>query len=688
MNYKNQQSTAIWIPIVLGVLFFLSVGGVSVLDPSNVSWLMRGFFDPPSHQMAWEFFRETPWLQFPIGKNLNYGMEQGSSIVFSDSLPLFALPFKLFSSVLGDNFQYFGWWILLCMVMQAVFSYLLLLKATRNTVILLVGTCILLLLPAYLMRFSIHIALGGHWLLMGGLYLYFCPTYRAKTWLALLLIATGVHAYLLLMLAAIWGADLVQRLLARQLSLFKCFIHGALGSLLTLMMMWLLGYFMLGASPVADGVYGRMNLLSLLDFGSIKELYWSKIFTERLYAFDWLEGDAFGYIGGGIIALLLLSLVLVSLKHTALHFKTATVVPILLMAVFMYAIATTGYVRFGEHELFKLAVPAWLDQFYFTFRSPGRLYWPALYLLCLAAVAAPILLLKPKVAVLVLSAALALQVYDLSGALQNLRQYMRQDNDWRSPLTSPLWSSLGEHYKKVIYIRPQNIPEHFLELTDFAVRHDLAINAGNFARINLQLEQDTRAALAKQVAEGSYDREAIYVLNDAALFDQAVQNLNSRDAILRLDNIAILLPDYRSCTACAIAEEDLVRLGTWPGKILPTVVGQIDGSTMSAARDSQGYLTFGPYTAVEAGDYHYRITYSAEAARGLKVASWDITNSETQPAAVLNQGDLFGTDGQREVLEIKFNHARAYEKIEARTFTLGVAPIRIYQLEILPAQTR
>src|SRR5690554_6787498 len=139
--------SSLWIPILLGTILFFVLGGLSILAPSNTGWLMRGPLDPQTNLFGWEYFRETPWLQFPLGANPKYGMEIGSSIIFSDSLPLFALLFKVVDPLLPETFQYFGLWVLICVLLQAIFSYLVLSHFTTSRWLLGLGTALLLLLP-------------------------------------------------------------------------------------------------------------------------------------------------------------------------------------------------------------------------------------------------------------------------------------------------------------------------------------------------------------------------------------------------------------------------------------------------------------------------------------------------------------------------------------------------------------
>jgi len=106
-----------FIPLLLGCIFFYSVVGIGPLDPQNLSWIF-GRFDPPQHYLGWSFYRNSPW-SLPIGSNPNYGIDIGSSVVYSDSVPIMAIFFKLLSPFLGSPFQYFGIWLLICFALQA-----------------------------------------------------------------------------------------------------------------------------------------------------------------------------------------------------------------------------------------------------------------------------------------------------------------------------------------------------------------------------------------------------------------------------------------------------------------------------------------------------------------------------------------------------------------------------------------
>ena len=104
---------------LLGVLVFLAVYGVRVLDPTSVDWILNSLSpDPAQHYLGWELFRRSPVHLPYIGANYNAVYPFRTSVLFTDSLPLAALFFKLLGGILPTRFQYFGWWGLLCYALQ------------------------------------------------------------------------------------------------------------------------------------------------------------------------------------------------------------------------------------------------------------------------------------------------------------------------------------------------------------------------------------------------------------------------------------------------------------------------------------------------------------------------------------------------------------------------------------------
>ena len=126
-----------------------------------------------------------------IGANYNAVYPFRTSVLFTDSLPLAALFFKLLGGILPTRFQYFGWWGLLCYALQGGLAQAVIAriagvqptfgrndksKAAIGVIVSpgqtaklwgsVAGAGLLVLLPALTMRMFAHTALAANWLVL------------------------------------------------------------------------------------------------------------------------------------------------------------------------------------------------------------------------------------------------------------------------------------------------------------------------------------------------------------------------------------------------------------------------------------------------------------------------------------------------------------------------------------------
>ena len=78
--------------LFISFICLVSFVGIENILFHNTEWLY-GRNDASIFQSGWYFFSNDIW-RFPLGNNPNYGDEFGSSIVYSDSIPILALFFK------------------------------------------------------------------------------------------------------------------------------------------------------------------------------------------------------------------------------------------------------------------------------------------------------------------------------------------------------------------------------------------------------------------------------------------------------------------------------------------------------------------------------------------------------------------------------------------------------------------
>ena len=73
------------------LLTYIILGSGNIL-PTNEDWMIHG--DAATDLIVWKYFFNDIW-RFPIGLNPNYGLGQGSSIIYSGSVPILSIFFKL-----------------------------------------------------------------------------------------------------------------------------------------------------------------------------------------------------------------------------------------------------------------------------------------------------------------------------------------------------------------------------------------------------------------------------------------------------------------------------------------------------------------------------------------------------------------------------------------------------------------
>jgi hypothetical protein len=113
-------------------------------------------------------------------------------------------------------------------------------------------------------------------------------------------------------------------------------------------------------------------------------------------------------------------------------------------------LAASDRITFGTHTLFVVHWPAPVERILEGLRASGRLFWPAFYLIVLAAVSLVYRIAKPNHRVLVLAAALAVQLADLAPLHAQTRGVCEARYD--NLLRSPAWNGLGRQYDNLIMI--------------------------------------------------------------------------------------------------------------------------------------------------------------------------------------------------------------------------------------------
>ena len=473
--------------------------------------------DSATHYMGWEFFRHTSLLQWPLGLNPKLGLDISSSIAFTDSIPLAAFIFKPFNFLLPATFQYLGMWILVCFILQVYLAARLLSHFLTDQVQIVLGTVFIALSPMLMYRLVHdgygHMALVGHFLILGALNLYFTKKLKSLWWALLFSSTILIQAYFIPMVAAIWIAKLFQYLRhdgGTRLIAVKHFAVVAVTSIATLVAG---GYVALGSNlftgstEVTDSSFPywfRWQPLSLIDIQTSFSGTWSHFLFDQ----QELRGDVegFSFLGGGVILLTSLvtlvwvyrliatrfpnfqvsqiavaigSVLIISTGWIVMSTQVFSMALFVLLAIFIVGFSSKKLVAkncdpgdrhrilyllvaalaaysmtfrpgIGRRTFFEYPLVPLFKQFTQTFHTHGRYVWPAYYLLVLVVIVATCRVFNKRLATIVLAGCLLFQVVDSASAVATVRHRFTNAPQWVSPMQDPRWEELARTHKNII----------------------------------------------------------------------------------------------------------------------------------------------------------------------------------------------------------------------------------------------
>ncbi len=526
------------LPILCGALAFFLVMGGGILDPTNIAWMAH--FDPAQYYLGWAFFRDTPWM-IPPGASPRYGMEIGSSIYYTDSIPLLALPAKALSAWLPVPFQYWGWWVLLCFILQAIFGWKLAGLITPQRTARLAAMGLFLFSPPFLFRMNFQYSFGAQWLLLASLYLCFGPreVRRQVWWPVVVVLAAGIHSYLFAMVLLLWATDLARRLILRETRhLAPEILCATVGSLA---MLWLAGFFVITKGLRSWGLGdAHMNLLSLINPNNYpmggKWSYVLPSFTA--HGFDY---EGFNFLGLGLILFFALCLLLFVLRPQPLTLKREWW-PLALLLVLLTIFALSNRVALGGVTLFTY----WLPEFCEMLRSSGRMFWPVFYVLLFLALRYSLRRLGAQFSFYLWALILTVQILDTGAGWRIVRAKTNaaHGTTWDSPLQSEFWKQA--RYQTIYRIPLEGYPDSgYQHFAYYALLHGMSTDAAYLARYDPAKIKAHRAKLETQLTTGQFESNALYVLDDAHA-ELARKSLNpATDALEKIDGYWVLAPGGR-----------------------------------------------------------------------------------------------------------------------------------------------
>lgn len=414
---------------VITIAIFGLIYGFKILNPTYTDWLFTASGDLMQHYVGWEAFRMGEWT-FPIGLTNASSYPNYISVIYTDSIPLVAVFFKLISFVLPASFQYLGLYGLLCFILQSVLTAKIIKKFTDSKLNIIVASILFTLIPSMIFRMYYHTALGSQWLLLLSLetlFLYHDFKEGKKIyiiWGIIAMLVCTIHLYYLVMCGVILTGYILLDILntkkiKKSLLLLLIYISSALISL------WLFGGFINASSSDTFG----FGLFSYNLNGLINPQGWSIFINDMKMIPEQYEG--FSYLGLGVIILIIVSIIVTIIwyikdKEDLKQYKNL-IISLSFISLISTFIALSPRAYIGNHLLYELKLPDFINNLWAIFRSTGRFIWPLIHILMLLSVIIILKRLKWNTALLILSIVTIIQVIDIGAYISEKHEFYSRE---------------------------------------------------------------------------------------------------------------------------------------------------------------------------------------------------------------------------------------------------------------------
>ncbi len=508
---------------------FILVYGVNVLKWDNIDWLMQGG-DLTQHYLGWVAYRKSRWF-FPIGLSDYLSYPQVCSVIFTDSIPVLCVFFKIFSGILPENFQFFGFYGLLSFILSGFFIYRVLRTRIANRVALYISSAVFVLVPVVLMWMFRHTSLAGHWIILMFLEPLFNYGSRSERQIYIYYgvgaaLACSVHLYFMpmgvIILAGYYLIDIFNKK-----GFFDAFIGMGFYILSSLVAVFLLGGFSTNTVSYFEGLGdSSFNLNSFFNSRG-----YSKIFKEMKTFGAWPD-ESYGYLGAGIILLCLVCVIIIFLKRKQAisYLKTNRPMVIALCFVFFSSLLLSlcPYFALGDKPLLPQGLPESVMLSLRTFRATGRFGWIGVYIIMILSILIVVNNINNKVLVTVLiSIILLLQVFDTMNLASDKHKKFSGSPQYENKLANnaALRTVFENPSIKHIYLLDGFYIKDFYPWAYNSLQNNKTLNQFYFARPLLDIDKYGYYALS----EG--DSEDVFIIKGKPSNDYyALNNYNFYDA--------------------------------------------------------------------------------------------------------------------------------------------------------------
>lgn len=507
-SVKTDRIRVFFFSALLGAFIFILVFGPYVLNPFYDDWIfMTDERDLAQHYLGFCLYRSSPW-QFPIGLVTTASYPHDMSVIYTDAIPLFAFVGKILDPVLPQVFQYLGIYGMLSMALTGGIGALIIYEYTKNTLSAVMSSVFYSLSWIMLYRMFYHTSLTSHWLILLAFYLWIrlslkehvlknCLIYAVFSGIALL-----IHPYIWAMCGGIIAMSLIEYL-AENKDLRKFFLYGFIYCAAGVFCLYVFGALAVGRGMSLGAGSYEANLntfFNSMDYALLPGL-----------PVALLQYEGFGYLGVGMLALILTAAVIVITKRKRpkmnLHrwLLAAT-------AVCFISFSIIPEITWGKNILIDIDLGKLFGTFVGVFRSNGRFIWPVCYMLMIFITVFLFRHMKTTFFFILLAACMVLQTADMIPFLAEKHgKFAVRDYEYNGILdgNTAVDNAIGRYEHIVMDIQDGEVDQY---LSYYAYLHGMTTNDFYYARPIESKVQDTLEALRDDMKKGKYDDTLLYVI--------------------------------------------------------------------------------------------------------------------------------------------------------------------------------
>lgn len=512
----------------MGAIIFLCIYGFHVVNPTYDDFILQKGGDSAQHYIGWQFYRNSPW-HFPIGLIDGLSADKPTSCMYTDSIPLFAIFFKLLSPILPETFQYTGLWELFSFAMMGGTSAVLLHRFHKSTVFCVLGSVFFVVSPTVLQRTFGHEALSGQWVLVMALLFWVYQDHKWKhrgtpviLWAVLGSIAVLVHIYFIPMVYAVLLGYLLTDILRNRK------IVRPLASFLAITVSSLCTMFLIGGFYGAQGVQAPGLGKYSANYNALWNPFQCSHFLKALHT-NKGQSEGLGYLGLGVIlAGMILLVLLFSFLEKRIHnwhdckkWVTAwypVVIPVCVVMIISAFMAASPVGTLNARILYTIPYPEKIMEILSIFRASGRFIWIDHYIIDIAVFAGIAKLNQKKTVIFMTAFCLCLQLLDFRDFFVERHQLFTESKTYQFALDDEAYEEITAGVKEIVFL-PLPVPvtsqvTMYVEFGEYAARHDMTLRSFYTARVDYEmLSADADREYAK-LKQGGGSEEMLYVFTE------------------------------------------------------------------------------------------------------------------------------------------------------------------------------